>query len=294
MPTTEGTVKKSILRICGTCVGGLSAWGLLHTTGGNAIGSVAWLTLTTALGVYLSVDKRGGAARFGSSKDFGYGGFYLVLVQTVIVMEAKTGFGEIDELVANRIVSNIFGILMAVCVSLVPPRVMGSTPHYTKKLLDQAVWGLEEAARRMVYGGRYRAAEDMHLLKTKFHTACNELGSEASYLMEDAKRMNRLPFFHVESELEDELDSVGITCSGITALMGQSEMLLESWEQPEGSEPRLLTPDLMSAMKAISQGKAYADLDIDPRLGNSSDEENLVASFLVLQSRLADHKIALA
>lgn len=107
-PTTEGTVKKSILRICGTCVGALSAWGLLHTTGDNVIGSVAWLTVTTALGVYLSVDIRGAAARLGSSKDFGYGGFYLVLVQTVIVMEAKVGvFGDIDELVANRLVSKI-------------------------------------------------------------------------------------------------------------------------------------------------------------------------------------------
>lgn len=222
---------------------------MLHTTGDNAIGSVAWLTVTTALGVYLSVDKRGAAARLGSSKDFGYGGFYLVLVQTVIVMEAKVGvLGDIDELVANRLVSNIFGILMAVCLSLVPPRVMGSSPHYTKKLLHEASSGLEEAARRLVYGGRYRAAEDMFVVKTNFHKTSSELRSEASYLMEDAKRMNRLPFLHVDSELEDELNSIAITCSAITAIMSQSEKLLKSWEQPEGSEPRLLEPDLMEAM----------------------------------------------
>lgn len=125
---------------------------------------------------------------------------------------------------------------------------MGSSPHYTEKLLHKASSGLEEAARRLVYGGRYRAAEDMFVVKTNFHKTFSELHSEASYLMEDAKRMNRLPFLHVDSELEDELNSVAISCRAITAIMSQSEKLLKSWEQLEGSEPRLLEPDLLEAM----------------------------------------------
>jgi hypothetical protein len=289
MPTTEGTIKKCVLRLLGTCVGGFSAWALIRTTGDNAIGSVAWLTVTTAISIYLAVEKDT-SARFGSSTDFGYGGFYVVLTQSVIVLEYSAGIGDGDELVANRIIANIVGILMAAFMSLIPPRVMGSSPKYAKLILTEATRGLSEAARLMLIDA-VNSLDALQHLQESFVKETSALRSDARYLLEDAKRLSSFPFFKVDPSLEEELDTLAITCAGIAATMGQAvELSAKSQQFPNANDAT--ESDMRPALEAISRGENVANLDNDPRLGGSA-ARNLVAACQLLQARISDHRAAL-
>jgi len=64
------------------------------------------LTITSFCAIYLTMD-RSELALLGPSKDYGYGGFYFVLTQSVVVMEYLAGAGSGDDLAVNRIVANI-------------------------------------------------------------------------------------------------------------------------------------------------------------------------------------------
>ena len=209
-------------------------------------------------------------------------------------MEYKAGLGDRDTLVANRIAANIIGILAAVFMSMIPPRVMGSSPKYTKLLFQKASHGLSEAARLLADDANENQEAAMRELHASFVKETNALRSDARFLLEDAKRLNSFPFLHVDPKLEDELDGLTITCAGIASVMEQAADLLGDSQQPSSDSvgaQNVALEDLREALKAIARGETQADLDLDPRLGGSVSE-NLVALYEILQSRLSDHRIA--
>jgi len=79
-PTHEGTVKKGIQRILGTCLGGFCGWlGIIVCSWSydddaeiNPYGLIAWLTIFSMLCAYFSSLASGVAAHFGKDQDHGY------------------------------------------------------------------------------------------------------------------------------------------------------------------------------------------------------------------------------
>jgi hypothetical protein len=54
---SEENVKKCVLRILGTLLRAFSAWLALKVSSDNAVGMVAWLTITTFFATCIAVDK---------------------------------------------------------------------------------------------------------------------------------------------------------------------------------------------------------------------------------------------
>ena len=91
--TTEGTWKKSILRIFGTVTGGFSAWLALTASGDNPIGLGVWMTITSTLVAYVGLPK-GFSSRFGLDADFAWGPGYFTMTQALIVTEVWWEYEE--------------------------------------------------------------------------------------------------------------------------------------------------------------------------------------------------------
>lgn len=85
-PTHEGTVKKGIQRVIGTCFGGFFAWlGIIvcswsydNSAAINPYGLIAWLTIFTMICAYFSTLASGVAARSGKDKDHGKSSFTII------------------------------------------------------------------------------------------------------------------------------------------------------------------------------------------------------------------------
>jgi uncharacterized membrane protein YgaE (UPF0421/DUF939 family) len=143
-PTHEGTVKKGIQRILGTCLGGFTAWlGIIVCSWSydneaeiNPYGLVAWLTVFTMLCAYFSTLPSGVAAHSGQDKDHGYVGMYFTLTMTLIALQTFLGSGDKNGLTLNRIVATITGVLMAIVISFLPPHINGRDPKYSRDYLD--------------------------------------------------------------------------------------------------------------------------------------------------------------
>jgi Fusaric acid resistance protein-like len=211
----EGTIKKCVLRVFGTCSGGMSAWLLILVTGNNTFGSVAWLSISTAIAVFVSVEKNG-SARLGQSRDFGYGGFYFVLTQSVVVLEYEAGIGDRDELVANRVASNLIGIMMATFLAFIPPHVRGNSPRYAQLLLDEISKALDTIKDLLVSDA---SKEEYDTFEGLYTNRTSALYSDALYLVNDAERLSACPCFSVDPELKASLSDIAISSSFVKLLL---------------------------------------------------------------------------
>jgi hypothetical protein len=122
-PTMEGTVKKGFFRAVGSAAGGFAAWIAIIVCSGtyadddqqevNLYGLVAWLTVTTAIASYLTIPD-GPLAMMGPSPASGMYSMYFVMTQALCALEVALGYGDRNTIVANRIVANLTGVLMAI------------------------------------------------------------------------------------------------------------------------------------------------------------------------------------
>lgn len=224
MPTVEGTVKKCIFRFAGTLVGGLSAYLLIWSVGDNDIGSIIWLTATAGVSIFFTLEKTP-LALLGPSKDYGYGGFYIVLTQTVIVMEHMAGIGGTwNQLVANRIFSNVTGIAMAVFVAMIPPAVKGSDPVWERKMLNVTQLTFERLVAILPFG----IVEEIRELRQSYPKEHDVLRNEADALLTDARRGSAIPIYKVDETLVFELQQLTITSSIIVEVLDRATFILEN------------------------------------------------------------------
>lgn len=207
MGTTEGTIKKCILRILGTFIGAFCGWLGLFFFEESDIGMVVWLTMTSAIGVYISVDDN----RTGASPDYGYGGFYIVLTQVAIAMGYMRGSGTRDALVADRFVSNCIGIVVAGLLAVVPPTLYGGDPSRSRHMLREVRQGLKDFLKTILKESPN--AEHLMELKKRIDATISTERNDVLYLMGDAKRMSEFPFFQVDPLLEQILVDMSSTAS---------------------------------------------------------------------------------
>lgn len=290
MPTTEGTVKKCVLRLIGTFVGAFSAWAAIRATGDNDIGLVAWITITTFLSVYLSLEKSE-KARLGQSKDYGYAGFYIILTQSVIVFDYVGGVGDGDDLVVDRIVSNVTGVLMASFLAVIPPRVMGGNPKWALLVAKKTKDGLRECAFCLLDDAAKEAA-DLDKMKSTYVREVNELRSDALYLLEDAKRMSFFPFFCVDTSLEEEIYSLAITSSAVATLYDQVSEAIHDPRYSQQSEEE--ESDLRRRVTQLVSGSVPEEVRISldrKQVKNVADPvEALVEAMETINERIMLHQ----
>lgn len=172
---------------------------------------VFWLTLTSAVSIYFHVERDDAISAISMSKDYGYGGFYIVLTMVIIVFST----GDRDTIIANRVVSNITGILAAVIFAVIPPAVYGGNPSYAQQIVDEEKRALKSCLRFLLDLN----PEGIDELRKNHNKEGKNLRSEADYLFEDAKRLNQYPFYRVDLKLEDELKSIGVTSAFNAELM---------------------------------------------------------------------------
>lgn len=140
----EGTVKKGLMRLGGTLLGGFTGWLALVVCSGfapdgapiNPYGLVAWLTITTAFFGYITAFEPGMHSYLGVGHDHGYLGLYFLLTQSVVTLEAYHGKGTRNQLALNRIVANVVGILTAIVVALIPPYIRGADPSFARDYFE--------------------------------------------------------------------------------------------------------------------------------------------------------------
>mmetsp|Transcript_16244 Transcript_16244/g.35628 ORF Transcript_16244/g.35628 Transcript_16244/m.35628 type:complete len:1040 (-) Transcript_16244:188-3307(-) len=226
MPTTEGTIKKCVLRLLGTLAGAFSAWLALLASSDNEYGMVAWLTVTTFGATYFAVDDDIIESRMGTSKDTGYGGFYFVLTQSVICMEFLAGFGSRNDLVANRVVANIAGILTATVMAIIPPAIHGGDPYRARFMLHELHNGLEQFVELLLSPSC--TTDAIVALETKASKAFDKERSDVLYLMEDAQRLSKFPMYKVDPWLEQTITRMTSTSSFLSAVMLSTARDLDS------------------------------------------------------------------
>ena len=121
-------------------MGGFSGWlALTMSMKGdddyNVYGVVAWLAGTQFIAVLFGLEKSS-KARLGLTPDFAYGIQSFVLTQSIICMYAVNGTGSRFDLLANRVVSQVCGIGMAILFAMIPPRMLAGSPNTALIIID--------------------------------------------------------------------------------------------------------------------------------------------------------------
>lgn len=214
--TSEGTVKKGLLRLIGTATGGFSGWIALTACGTNVYGLVAWLTVTTIIATYLGLE-RGFKSRMGLSADYGYFPGYFTLTQALVVIDVFVGVGGKNDIVANRILANTTGIAMAIVLAIIPPGLWGGDPKYAMALLREEQTALRECLEILLSSteavddrdaGFEKLASRIEKLLSDKKAVKMKLSNEANGFYKDSSRFSRLPFCRVDPKLKSELDAL--------------------------------------------------------------------------------------
>jgi len=218
--STEGSVKKGILRCLGTVSGGFFGWLALiacedssFDSGFNSYGLVAWLTITTAAATY-SATNRGFFARLGLSGDYSFGPIYFVITEVIVVMYCFLYFGPAGrhDVAINRIVSNLVGIVLAMLLTFVPPGVWGGDPSHCREIVDRIEGSSHEYLEILLESqGITDKAELEELSKKILRKKDDDLAAGirlhglAKDLFDDASRLSAAPFLKVDGRLTLEL-----------------------------------------------------------------------------------------
>ena len=288
MPTTEGTVKKCAFRVAGTLMGAFSAFLLLRATGDNMYGSVAWLTVTAFPAIYIMIEDNDSAATMGPSKIFGYGGFYFVLTQSAIVMEYLAGAGEGDDLVVNRLLSNLLGIAMACFLAVVPPKVMGGDPKWTELILQET----KSATEKFILGLLDDDEAALVHLQKSHSEEFDALKVDATYLFEDAKRGSIFPFYRVDERLEEEIDQLVITSAFLRFLMTRAIEAMKA-EDVLFIRDSQLSFDLSNVLRSIRKPPEKENLKEELVVLSGDPGRDLINELGLLARRITQHESTL-
>mmetsp|Transcript_29809 Transcript_29809/g.45698 ORF Transcript_29809/g.45698 Transcript_29809/m.45698 type:complete len:903 (-) Transcript_29809:49-2757(-) len=280
MATTEGTIKKSLFRLVGTLGGGFLAWLGLLMASDSEVGMVAWLTITSFAAIYISVDNDSIIkARMGQSTNYGYGGFYVVLTQSVIAMSYLGGNKNRNDLVADRIVSNLTGILMATFLAVIPPSIYGGDPYRATFIAEEIQKSMTECVKLAIDKdiNGLREFRESHLKTTR------DLRGDILFLIDDAKRFESFAFFRVDPALEHEIGSMAYTSLALSFLAQLSADKLE--EDPDHYDDE----ELDKILKVLEQQVNLTERDIEDDTANPNDSTYCQA-IKMIQERLFAHK----
>lgn len=220
-PTVEGTFKKGLQRILGTCLGGFFAWlGIIICSGTiqdgvpiNPFGLVVWLTFSMHIAAAIGLDK-GIQSWFGADADHGYTATYFGTVLTLVSLEVYLGLGSKGDLVANRLVATVSGVVVALLINLVPPYEIGGDPSHTKRY-HESIEKAFDALLNVIVSAEKREDVDGESFTREYIDAMSKQRRFAVFLRNDAHTLRVLPFFQVNERLSVLLDSLVVVESVI-------------------------------------------------------------------------------
>jgi hypothetical protein len=222
--TTEGTWKKSFLRIIGTTAGGFCAWLGLTVCGQNAVGLGIWMTAFNTLAAYLFLPK-GFRSRFGLDKDTAWGPGYFAMTHSLVVLEVYMGYGGKNDITLNRILANLLGICMAMLMSIIPPGVYGNSPREAKFLLEDQKRAFRDCMKLVL---EESDPKKFH----QFHASANSSFlagfMEANDNYNDANQLQRLCILKPNPKMKMGLNSLAIISSSILTLLQFGASLVKS------------------------------------------------------------------
>ena len=219
--TTEGSIKKGILRMAGTIAGAFSAWLALlaceddrYSRNYNVVGLISWMTVTSIIATYVSTE-RGFSARIELSNQYAFGPIYFLIAQIIIVCNAFYLFGpeSRDAMVVNRMFSNLVGIIMSMVISLIPLGNWGGDPGHCKAIVHHHWRSTKEAIRLMlscnltpdgepIEDECKRVAADLLILRKESIAISDSMQALIVDFEKDAVRLNAFPLFKVDPKLK--------------------------------------------------------------------------------------------
>jgi len=285
--TVEGTFKKGISRILGTCFGGLTAWiGIMlsswsynGTSTINPYALTAWLTVISIVAARIGTDP-GPAGMLGSSYDVGFISQYFAMILAVVSLETYIGMGDINDMTVNRVVATITGVLTAMVVALIPPYTRGRDPDL---VLDYCFWlikSLDAVIQALLKHGKLL---DRDRFETIYMGEAEKKRKFAKFVLYDSGTLHFLKYFRIPEELNNAKSQLVVDESIISQLadIAAKEHI---WCRGDNHAACQLTEDdrwnrIVAALQAILDGKDRKDLDIDPVIADLSTPPE-VASFL--------------
>lgn len=308
-PTCEGSFKKGLQRALGTVIGGFSAWlGLIVCSGSyhseadaNVYALVAWLTVSTAVASYFSVDS-GMKAFMGPSPENGYAGMYYILTQSLIIMRVEVAnSGTRNQIVVNRVVANLTGVAMAMIVAFIPPKVYGTDPEYTK-----AYFRCERDAVSKCMDLLLEINVDTSSGIRRIHTEIVNVGftkqKEAQFLLKDASKMLRFPLFKVDPRLGQYLESLIVIATAILNLLAFAAHFAENKSLMADGDERLwfqgeiqkVLLNRASSSSRTSLPATAANVKFVPSEQLRLEVEDFVARSQLIEKRLDHYAVLLA
>lgn len=217
-PTVEGTVKKGIVRVIGTLLGGFFGWLAIVVSSGstsndapiNPYGFVAWITITSSVMAYFLAFDSGLNAYMGIDYDHGYIGAYLIATQALVAFMVYHGEGGRGELAVNRIVATVIGVLTSVSVALIPPYVRGGNPVYVRAYYESIRDAYLAFLRDLIKEAGRTDDQDAMQFDDEYD---KELGKDmkkkrslASFLLKDSDHLRCFPFMRVDERIRPAIE----------------------------------------------------------------------------------------
>jgi len=271
-PTHEGTVKKGIQRIIGTCLGGFCGWlGVIVCSWSydndaeiNPYGLIAWLTISTTLGAYFVSLGSGISARMGKDQDDGYVGMYFSMTQALIALEVFLGAGDKSGLTLNRIVATVTGVIIAILISALPPHANGRDPKYTRAYLDELNSSFVLLLKTFADEQQSSKITSEEFQKSLLSLA-HKKRSFAVFLLNDADMLQCLPFMKVNPDLRPLLDSLAVIEASIYHLLnGFATVISEDRAVNDvRTSVQAFVQDVLVEGAKLSDERPYSDFPFD-------------------------------
>ena len=227
-------MKLSVQRTLGTCAGGFFAWlGIIVASGSydeqaeiNPYGLVAWLTITTGIAAYFSVEP-GFAARLGMSPDNGKMGMYFIMTQALIALETQAGSGARNNLTVNRIIATASGCVMACIIAMLPPRVKANDPGLVLDLVLDMKGSLQKCLRLLLSEHESRSV-DIDKEKDQCYERVLQERKLALSRFKDASKMKRWPFLRMDPKLTVLVEEVSVAGVFVMEIFDLSSAIAKS------------------------------------------------------------------
>jgi len=322
--STEGSVKKGILRALGTVAGGFLGWVALRVcqdsrfeSGFNPYGLVSWLTITSTLATY-SATNRGFFARLGLSSDFSFGPIYFVITEVVVIMYCELFFGPdgINDVAVNRVISNLVGIGVAVLLALLPPAFWGGSPYHCREIVDTIEKSASSYLQILLDCRTASESSDFEkiskdVLKKKDHDLAHavRLHGLAKDFFEDASRLSAAPFLKTDPRLHLELALIALDIYVVSFVAIIASRIISNQKfRRLAMEEDIVRQKLESFFETFEQKKSiYTDVGNETKvlgvdIEGGDDEETKEAKLLIelflrilrmLQQRVKSHHLAL-
>ena len=143
---------------------------------------------------------------FGSSYDLGAFAKYFTLTLSLIMLEVEAEVGSKNEIIVNRIVATLTGVVMAVVFQLIPPNIKGNDFDRLQRYCDALKLAALSILDRMLDADPEHDYDEQRKL-----CSAHKIGDLATYFAKDAGSLAAMPFFRLDARIIPLLEDMYVT-----------------------------------------------------------------------------------